>query len=569
MTISADTSLDIILQNHMISQHTYNSLLSANYTTVGDVLTRAVPITKLLNLPRFGKVSLSEICQVVKMTNCHGTEKGIQPESDTDSNYMRMATTFPQTYLDNLQNRYTTLISEEQDKRCQKFLQQYLPTIQSAIRYIDADFPQFMKICPCRNMENTLRKTQKFINQLKTLIQATGRKSPTEVSIENIKHNNPLFTDSECQFIHGFSQRYQYEPILYRAITYIRHSSLPQFKFYRLYAGIEDGIPQSIQQISTLHKCSYEYVRKNIKEIVAGSSSTFPFPMDLSGYPRLLSSTYLSETSKVYERIRDRELNGISFRQFCQLMILFGQHEISEIEGHNILLKKGLPELPLVKQATKSLIDLLKKKYPIDTIIDIRTVLSEFQDVAIENELLELFKHICTNIYGCEQISSEKYLVRQNHVDISYDLYHLLEANGRPMSLNELFAKFKEKNPAHHYTHPHQIRNHLHKHDKIKSIGKKSIYGLTSWDNVSYSSIIESVVSLLDSCSTPLRLKEIFETISKHYPWAKAKNIYTIMMSDTQKRIVRYSSGCYGLKGRNYKTKNVEDQSQLTIAMTQ
>ena len=126
------------------------------------------------------------------------------------------------------------------------------------------------------------------------------------------------------------------------------------------------------------------------------------------------------------------------------------------------------------------------------------------------------------------------------------------------MSLDELFAKFKEKNPSHHYTHPSQIRNHLHKHRGIKSVGKKSIYGLSSWEKVSYSSLIESIVSLLESSSAPLRLKEIFEKISSSYPWAKEKNVYTIMMADTQKRIVRYPNGHYGLKGRIYKGINIE-----------
>ena len=558
MTLSADTPLDILLQNHMISRHTYNSLLSANYSTVGDVMARAVPISQLLKLPRFGKASLSEISRVVKMADSSVTAKGPQARSESALNYTHMVSTFPQPYLDNLQDKYTKLISEEKDRRCQKFLQQNLPTILSATKYIDADLLQFMNLCPGRIMENTLRKAQAFINQLKTLIQTTGRKSSSEISLENIKHMNPLFTDSECQFLLGFSLRYQYEPTLFRVLTYIRHSSFPQFKFYRLYVGIEDGTPHTIQQISSMHQCTYEYVRKKIKEIISDSSHSFPFPMNLSGYPKLMSSTYLTETSKVYERIRDRELNGISFRLFSQLMILFGQHELIELEGHNILLKKTIPELCQMRQAIKSIEVLMKKKYPETTIIDIRPLLKDFQDAAIGTDIVEICNYICTKIYGCEQKSDEEYIIGQNHVDVSYDLYHLLEANGSPMSLDELFAKFKEKNPSHHYTHPSQIRNHLHKHRGIKSVGKKSIYGLSSWEKVSYSSLIESIVSLLESSSAPLRLKEIFEKISSSYPWAKEKNIYTIMMADTQKRIVRYPNGHYGLKGRIYKGINIE-----------
>ncbi len=552
MIISSDTSLEVMLDHHLISKRTYNCLLNTNHKTLGDVMIFADPLINLLKIPKFGKKSLTEISHVVKLIGSSIDTNGYQTNEHPISIYERMIQSLHSSYLENLQNHYEDLISAETDKRCQRIIIKHMPTIQTAVSYIDAEYYQLMKIFHNQAMENTLTKIQTFTNKLKPLLQSTAKKSLLEVSLENIKHDNPFFTDSECQFYYGFSQRYHYEPVLYKTYIYLSRNKLPSFMYYKKYIDFKNNEDNTIQQVSSINNCTYEKKRRKIRKTPLINDKSFPFPMDLSCYPRLMTSTYLVDTSPFYEMIRNRELNDISFRMLCHLIMLFGNHTIIEIEGYYILINKKVSDVEVIRSMIKSLTQLLKKKYSHDTTVDIQSILSNYQDEATRNELHEMCQYICTQIFKCDYLGNTEYVVKQNHIDISYDLYQILKSKGSPMKIDELFTKFKEKYPTHKYTHSKQIRNHLYRHPLIKAIGKKSKYGLANWNKVFYGNIIDLIIKNLESASSPLRLKDIWLKVSCHFPETKVKNIYSIMMADSQKRIVHYTNGYYGLKGREY-----------------
>lgn len=544
MTITSETSLLTLLENHYISRRTYNGLSRAMYKTIGEVQIYAKPYSKLLRISNFGKKSLTEIIHAFSMIESPNGFTGNQHQIST---FERMTSTLHPSYIVNLQNQYEELVSDIQDRRIQRIIQKHMPTIQAAVPFIDANLSQLMSIFRNRSMDGTLIKIQSFTNQLKNLLLQTSKKSLQEVSLENIKYDNPFFTESDCQFYYGFNQHYHYEPVLYKTYVFICQNQQSAFLFYRQYIGIETDVPLTISQVSSLNNCTYETVRRNIKRVISKSTSEFPFPMDLTGYTRLMSTSYVVESSPFYDQIRNREIKDISFRVLCHIITLFSHHAVIEIKNHYILLNRRILDVAAIKSMAESFSQLMKNKYPHDTPLDISGLLSEYPDKTMMNDICEIFDYICTQIYECKHIRGTDYIIKQNYIDIPNELYQILKNEGSPMKIEELFRRFKDKYPEHKYSRAGQIRSQLYRHPLIKPVGKKSTYGLTTWNKVFYGNIIDLVIKVLETSDRPLNLKEISMKVKRNFPDTKPKSIYTIMIADTKKRIVHYPNGYYGL----------------------
>lgn len=395
--------------------------------------------------------------------------------------FERMMKSLHPSYITYLEAHYEVLLTSELDNRTLNFIHKYLPSLKHLIPYIDADLMKLRGICPNRNMEGTLKKLKKFTEKVKELLLSTSIKSLQEIYFENISREYPFFSASEVQFFHGFSQRYGHEPFFYKTFNYITKSKNRQFEIYSLYSGFKDDSPKTISQISTIMNCSYEYVRKTVQSLLSNGSKYFPFPLNLTNYPRLLSSPYLLETSSVGELIRNRELSGRSHQTLSHIIVLTGQFTLVDLQGHTILLNKNHIDDRTITTLYAAIQKIIARKYINDTEIDISPVISQISNSDTAKTLEEIGDYICQVILDCEHQGELTYIVKRNHIDVSNELFILLSEKGCPMTTDELYEAFISKYPGHKISFPHQLKYYLHKHSQIKSMGRKSTYGLESW----------------------------------------------------------------------------------------
>jgi hypothetical protein len=131
-------------------------------------------------------------------------------------------------------------------------------------------------------------------------------------------------------------------------------------------------------------------------------------------------------------------------------------------------------------------------------------------------------------------------------------LYEILQQNGRPMHLNEIFLEFKNILPDHKYTEAAQLRPYLQKHEAISYRNRKSVYTLKEWEHIKTGTIRDAIVEFLLENDLPQTADEITEYVLQYFPETNIASVRTTMFNDTQKRFSFFNDNIFGLKDKEY-----------------
>ena len=135
-------------------------------------------------------------------------------------------------------------------------------------------------------------------------------------------------------------------------------------------------------------------------------------------------------------------------------------------------------------------------------------------------------------------------------VDTVNAVFEILNDNGKPMTLGELFIEFKKRFPSHKYTDANQLRSSLQRSDEIDAIGKRSTYALKKWTDISKGTIRSHIIEILNKSDTPLHIEKITEYVMMFYPDTNEKNVMsTIVQSD---KFTRFKGSLVGLATKDY-----------------
>lgn len=135
-------------------------------------------------------------------------------------------------------------------------------------------------------------------------------------------------------------------------------------------------------------------------------------------------------------------------------------------------------------------------------------------------------------------------------VDTVNAVFDILNDNGKPMTLEELFVEFKKRYPSHKYTDANQLRSSLQRSDEIDAIGKRSTYALKKWTDISKGTIRAHIIEILNKSDTPLHIEKITEYVRRFYPDTNGKNVMsTISQSD---KFIRFKGSLVGLATKDY-----------------
>jgi len=179
----------------------------------------------------------------------------------------------------------------------------------------------------------------------------------------------------------------------------------------------------------------------------------------------------------------------------------------------------------------------------------------------VKDILLYEFRLYSEEIDGDIKIPASK---EKNPLDAAYEI---LEAEGKPMHLNEIFAKFKKLWSKHRYTqedNPERLRQHLHKHSKIAFRNRNSIYTLKEWEHIKIGTIRDAIIDYLSKEKLPQTANDITEHVLQHFPETNVKSIRATMLNDVQKRFSLYENSLFGLSNKQYPTeyKQVEQEGR-------
>lgn len=464
--------------------------------------------------------------------------------------YEQIATHFlnPQT-SDYLEKRYHRMINETLNVRGKNFITRYLPHFQNLIIYADEPFDNYHNICPGKTMAKTLLEIFSFNKIFKKEFDRVANYTNEEVIIESLKSTYPYLTSNQRNFVYQYKMEYNHAPLLFLMFHYLRLSEKKSDKIYSMFHGIFDGKHRTLIEIAEVMGVSRERIRQIVFGKIDVQKSELVTDKDWERYADLFEQTFIYEKSDDYLTIKEKERLPEDFDVFASLVSLVSDFDVLDVEGRSILIKKYCDWD--IKECLNKLITIINSKYSKDTYLPIENLLSNIS-ADFKPAFKELIKYIAADIYELEVTSDDHMYLPQNYIDIAEDVYNILDNNGEPMHVEEIFKEFKKRYPDHKYTDPLQIKPSIYKHEHIKAIGKSSCYALDSWEGVYFGSIRDLLVDLLRASDIPLHIDELFEGVSVHYPNTTRASVLSTMEDEEQQRFVEFEGSYFGLTAKDY-----------------
>jgi hypothetical protein len=141
-------------------------------------------------------------------------------------------------------------------------------------------------------------------------------------------------------------------------------------------------------------------------------------------------------------------------------------------------------------------------------------------------------------------------------------IYEVLQQNGHPMHLEEIFIEFKKLLPEHKYTEAAQLRPYLQKHEAIAFRNRKSVFMLKEWEHVRSGTIRDAIVDFLMNNDSPQSAENITKSVLQYFPETNIASVRTTMFNDTKKRFSFFGNNLFGLTDKKYPLEYEEIEPQ-------
>ncbi|MGM9797583.1 MAG: hypothetical protein ACI3ZY_08445 [Parabacteroides sp.] len=165
---------------------------------------------------------------------------------------------------------------------------------------------------------------------------------------------------------------------------------------------------------------------------------------------------------------------------------------------------------------------------------------------------MEVLRYVSQTGLGLEVDDKGSVTIHKNTLNVVDEIHAILENEGHPMTLEEMFVRFKASHPNHRITKCNQIRPYIWGNEGFRVIGKSGYYGLECWGDRPFDSIREMLYKKLNQADDPIEVRALFEHVSKIYPYASKSSLRTTMDMDPKNRFVRFEGDNYGLKDKVY-----------------
>ena len=353
-----------------------------------------------------------------------------------------------------------------------------------------------------------------------------------------------------ARIIHNHYLEYGYWPMFYILTKHICTSDNRFESIYKYAYGILCE-QLNMFDIAALLDLSRERVRQILSNKIGPDMAEIT---DIDKYAPydLLSKYYISKNDELYSRVVDREgLEALSFYAFGHLINLIIPVQHYQVRDNHYFFTQELLDCFDVKSALNDIESTLTKKVSKMVHIPITAFMNSnwWREPGFDRNIVtKILREIISDNYDVDIDENDNVILSQNCIDVSIELYEIIEANGVPMSIDDIFAAFKAKYPKHKYNTPSQIRSYLLKDNRICSIGKTSCYALVKWD-VYTGTIRDLIYETLENSDTPLTIEELLPYICCKYK-TNAKSLKATILSDNSGRFVYFETGHVGISSK-------------------
>ncbi len=448
------------------------------------------------------------------------------------------------------------------------YIRKYLGTFDKIVPYFDKKENSFSEISERKTMYKTFGRLKSFCEHFKDKFLTYYKLSDYDATLELLRIKYPFLDSNQRNFMCEFMLKNGYMPLFYIILNYVRTSEdlrnqiiSYSYGFYDSFCMKNSDIAEKVGRVSERvrqikerginlgeekNEDYYDGNKKklgiHIQEIINNEN--------LSHYEELLCLPYITSDTPLYLKIKEQEHLNCGFRAFAKILIALNS-EFSEWElKDELLLLKPMKSINVSKIKEK-LEDICAQKYYKDLLIPYQ----KFIEVGEKSDEINcsFIKYIASHYYKLE-VYEDGILMHQNDIDISEELYNILEKEKTSLSLERLFMVFKKKYPSHKYNDPKQLKPYLKNEknkERISHIGRTSMYILKS-SNQNKDTIRDLLRQLLRDSVKPMSISEIYTEVSKYYPNTNEKSITSSMKSAKNSYFMEFENGFWGLNGKVY-----------------
>lgn len=363
----------------------------------------------------------------------------------------------------------------------------------------------------------------------------------------------PFIKGKDVMYISQFKDKYGFYPFFKILSIYYSQTKYRNDNIWDKY----NGITQPSVQLTDLAK-EYNLTRERIRQLISryqleDKTVKKNLPFRSENYP-FMTEDFINPKN-VFQEVFEKEFSILDYftsYSFVGILSLYNGFKSIECGNEILLIKKNIYDSFDFNLALADIAKTISSKIREEMKLPISIFITNY----ILNKDLEYNRIKIIIIYMLKQILNieldENYniILRQNSVDIEDEFFKILEANGSPMSFDDLCLSLQKHYPKLSYASG-TLRTFLFNSSRISPIGKSSMYTLNKW-NVNKLTIRGIIREVLEKSENPLSLDDIVDFLRMNGRHTSKNSVNSTILSDEKCDYVKFKGGLIGLASKTY-----------------
>ena len=398
--------------------------------------------------------------------------------------------------------------------------------------------------------------------------------------MNDIIRDYPFLKRNEHGFVHAFLKAHGRYPVFYIAIRYMMRSESPYMQTFVRVNGI-NGPHETTQALAKEYGLSTERVRQMSKLYTSDKRGGRVWDIERWTTLPFFDNALLTEASTHWAEVQwTEQVDRLDFHAALNIIAALRRVEVVALraDGYRANSKKKEYvgwEQPVVLFAYDAAIDYFAMTKYLQGICheaqlqrraDKQLSLSHTAEPhlrpgcneAQRRQVYDMLREVLPMIPNVAT-DGDTITLRQNHTDYVGDILQILQHSGKAMTVEEIYAEFRNIHPYDHHTNSNFIRSYLLQNKQFEAIGRKSTYQLREWNHFA-GSLQQLAAHLLANEPEPLPQEEMTRRMMAQRPATTAKSCATSIYLAMQQGLLQYyftnddntPTAYVGLAGRDY-----------------
>lgn len=436
-----------------------------------------------------------------------------------------------------------------------------------------------------RNFRNVGKKCEEELTKLledfepkyKLILNNDSR----EARYQKYQNYFPFLGEKDIVFIDYYFTCHNHYPMFYILCRYFEVTTYKNAKIFASFCGLVDDALYDYDKIADY----YNQTRERVRQIVAKRSFADQYfkmimnPEWWESYDLQINSVVTREMSK-YDKIRKEERLDISFYAYSFLLTLLVDVYVLNVTES----QKGLSQTEIGEYINKEIpfnTYIFSSKYRgfkfFSAITEVGRLTRLRRDTTIKipmrsyfatnpeywsgektlednqvDEFIEIFETILDDYFD-DYIENHYLVLEPNRINYTEIMYSILKEHGKSMRLQEIFDRYQQLYPNSKYNDAKQIKPYLFRDERIKNIGRSSMYTLAEWNDYT-GNLFELAVDLVNATKTPIAIEELSQEMLVFRPSSTEHSTQSIIYRCINDgRLVQFYGDMVGIPNRSYK----------------